>query len=196
MHTKLLENYIRYTLLLENTDDSDDVEYSEVEDDSPVQSSYTYKELFDFLRYVYTGRKAKSALRFIASVSGSSTVEGLLGLGAGVASAVSEEAAGEAASKFLKKLKVLDAKSPIAVLKKFYGMNGSGGIEGIAIPENISALIDDKVETAFIKHLLGLIKIKAERSPDETVSSTFIVEKLKEFTLDYEKTKGAFVDTQ
>jgi len=185
MKESILKSYIKSYLITEGDDTNSYVDIS--------SQGYSYKELYDFLRYIDSGRNIKGALKFATSVLGATGVESVLDLGSGAFSKISEEAAGEAMSKFLSYLKIPNVKSPIKALAKFYGVNDLQGLKGIAIPNNISNLIDNKVEALFIKHLLRLLEIKAKKSPDAIVDSDFMLRNLKDFTMNYDKTKDAYV---
>ena len=95
--------------------------------------------------------------------------------------------------KFLKYLKIPDTKKPLKVLAKFYGINDLDGLKGVAIPNNVSNLIDDKIELLFIKHLIKLLEIKSKKSPNEKVDDNFVMRQLKDFTGNYSKTSGAYI---
>lgn len=184
MKKNILKKYIRDYLLIENNG----LGYVQI-----PNKGYTYKELYDFLCFIKDGRQVKGALRFATSVLGSAGTESVLGLGKDYLG-LGEEAAGEAMSKFLKYLKIPDTKKPLKILAKFYGINDLDGLKGVAIPNNVSNLIDDKIELLFIKHLARLLKIKAKKSPNEKIDDDFIMQKLKDFTAgEHEKTSGAYI---
>lgn len=182
MNDILLEKYIREKIYLVKE-----------ETERSQEGSYSYKELYDFFSYIKSGKNAKKALRFCVSILGSSAAENVLELGSNALAKVGEETAGEAISSFLKYLKIPDVKSPIKILAKFYGVNDEKGLKGIAIPDNVSNLIDDKVEEEFISNLLKDLAEKVKSNPNEKVSNTFVLEKLEEFTdIKYSKTKGSY----
>lgn len=174
----ILKEYIK-EIILEET------EYVEIE--SP-EKKYTYKELYDFLRFVKHGKNAKKAVGFVAAVSGGALLDSAASL-----SSIAEETASKLLDNFLTKYD-LPRGNPMKALAKFYGVNDEKGLAGISIPNNISNLIDDKVESAFIANLLKELKIKSEQSPNETVDKSFVMEKLKEFTKTYSKTQGAYAE--
>ena len=177
----LIEEYIR--LILEEEEQSQTMPEITVAENP----SYTYKELFDFLKFVKKGNNAKKALRFIGSVTGSSQIEDMLNM-----SGLTEEAASKVIERFCSKLNI-PRGNPLRALAKFYGVNDLEGLKGIAIPNNVSNLIDDQVEEDFINDLLKDLKIKAGQSPNETVDNEFVMLRLKAYTQnDNEKTKGSF----
>ena len=187
----LIEEYIR--LILEEEDQE---EYVEIEDN---EKKYTYKELYDFLRFVNSGKNAKKAINFVASATAGAALEGIVDLSKYASgnitkalASITEESASNILDSFLRKLD-LPKGNPLKALARFYGVNDEVGLKGIAIPNNVSNLIDDKVEEAFIKSLLKELKVKAEQSPNETVDSEFVMNKLKAYTKDdNEKTRGSF----
>lgn len=191
----ILKEYIK-EIILEET------EYVEIE--SP-EKKYTYKELYDFLRFVKHGKNAKKGLGFVASVVGGAALEATISAvqsgGAAVASAfnlsdITEEVASKTLDAFLAKYN-LPKGQPLKVLAKFYGINDVKGLEGIAIPNNVSNLIDDKIEAAFIKDVLaGDLKTKAKQSPNEFVDKNWVIDKLKEFTKTYSKTQGTYAEIE
>ena len=189
----ILKEYIREALLKEQE------EYMEIEDN---EKKYTYKELYDFLRFVKHGKNAKKAVGFVASVTGGAALEGVMNLSQYAAgnitkalANVTEESASKVLDAFLKKFD-LPRGNPLRVLAKFYGVNDAEGLKGIAIPNNISNLIDDKVEEAFISNLLKELKEESDKNPGKFVDKTFVLEKLKEFTSSiYDKTSGSFAST-
>lgn len=170
-----------------------------------VQEQYTYKQLYDFLRFVAHGKFAKKGLGFIASVVGGTALEATISAvqsgGAAIASAfnlsdITEEIASKTLDVFLEEHD-LPKGNPLRVLAKLYGINDAKGLEGIAIPNNVSNLIDDKIESAFIKDVLARdLKTKAKQSPNEFVDKNWVMEKLKEFTKTYSKTQGTHVEVQ
>lgn len=176
----ILKDYIK-EIILEET------EYVEQENS---EKKYTYKELYDFLRFVKHGKNAKSAVGFVAAVSGGALLDTAANL-----SSIAEETASKLLDKFLTKYD-LPRGNPMKALAKFYGVNDAKGLAGISIPNNISNLIDDKVEAAFIASLLKDLKTKSEQSPNETVDKSFVMEKLKEFTTNYSKTQGAHAEIE
>jgi hypothetical protein len=184
MKVALLKEYVKDYLVTEHNG----LGYVQI-----PNKGYTYKELYDFLVFIKDGRNVKSALKFAASVLGSAGVETILNLNVSSLTKISEEIAGEAMSEFLKYLKIPDVKKPIKVLAKFYGINDLSGLKGIAIPSNVSNLIDDEIETLFIKKLLGELAIKAKKSPNEKVDDKFVMRQLKDFTGNYSKTSGTYI---
>ena len=172
---KLLKEYVK--LLVEQSED-ENVE---------VSKNYTYKELYDFLRFVKHGKNAKKALGFVASVTGGAGLEGLMNM-----SSVTEETASKVLDKFLSKLN-LPKGNPLLVLKKFYGINDAQGLKNFYIPNGMSNLIDDEVENRFLANLLPDLKLKAESNPEETVDADFVKNKLIAYTRDRDKkTKGYY----
>jgi hypothetical protein len=188
----LIEEYVR--LILEEEQESQEEEQESQEEEQEVENNekkYTFKELYDFLRFVKHGKNAKKALGFVTAVSGGAVLDS-----AGNLSSIAEETASKLLDNFLIKYD-LPRGNPIKVLAKFYGVNDAKGLSGISIPNNISNLIDDKVESAFITSLVKDLKIKSKQNPDETVDETFVLEKLKEFTSStYEKTSGSYVENK
>jgi hypothetical protein len=184
MKVALLKEYVKDYLITENNG----LGYVQI-----PNKGYTYKELYDFLSFVKDGRKIKGALKFATSVLGSAGVESVLNLSTDALSKLSEESAGEAMSKFFKYLKIPDTKKPLKVLAKFYGVNDLNGLKGISIPNNVSNLIDDKIEELFIKHLVKLLEIKSKKSPDEKVDNDFVMSQLKDFTSNHSTTSGAYI---
>ena len=188
---KLLKEYIK--LLVEEKEE----EYVEVSNVNTKE--FTYKELYDFLKFLSGKRTAKNIIGFGAKIIGGSAIEGILGniakeAGEKISSIIDNEVTAETLETTLfKKLGLPKNISPTKALAKFYGVNDEEGLKGIAIPNNVSNLIDDNVEAVFIKNLAKELEVKAKSNPDEVVNSDFVMEKLKEFTLGYEKTKGYFV---
>lgn len=176
----LIEEYVRLILEEEQSQNTPEITVAE-------NPSYTYKELFDFFRFIKKGNNAKKALRFVGSVTGSSQIEDMLNM-----SGLTEEAASKVIETFCRKLNI-PRGNPLRALAKFYGVNDLEGLKGIAIPSNVSNLIDDQVEEDFINDLLKDLKVKADQSPSETVDSEFVMNKLKAYTKDdNEKTRGSF----
>lgn len=181
----ILKEYIKEILL-------EEAEYVEIE---TPEKKYTYKELYDFLRFVKHGKNAKRALGFVTAVSGGAALEQGLGAAINNLSSVAEETASKILDNFLTKYD-LPRGNPMKALAKFYGVNDAKGLAGISIPNNVSNLIDDKVESAFIASLLKELKIKSEQSPNETVDKAFVMEKLKDFTRTYSKTQGTHAEIE
>lgn len=188
---KLLKEYI--SLLVEKEEKE---EYAEVS--STNTKEFTYKELYDFLKFLSGKRTARNLIGFGAKIMGGSVIEGILGniakeVGEKISSIIDNEITAETLETTLfKKLGLPKDISPAKAIAKFYGVNDKEGLKGIAVPNNVSNLIDDNVEAAFIKNLIKELEVKAKSNPEEKVNSDFVMEKLKEFTLNYNKTKGAF----
>ena len=60
-----------------------------------------------------------------------------------------------------------------------YGINKEKGLKFLEVPENVSLLIDDKIENDFIKHLYAIILKKPK---DEIIEEDFVLSELKKYT--------------
>lgn len=181
----LLENYIKNYLLIEKNKKSNKViNYKHNKD------NIKFGDLHSILTLASEARVAgkastfvvKSAFRFLSSAVSAATL-----------GTIDVETLGEiTAESFVDKLKekkIIDLKkySPEELLKKFYGINKEKGVAFLEVPENVSLLIDDKIENAFISHLYSVILKKPK---DEIIEKDFVLSELKKFTK--ETTGGAW----
>tara|TARA_B100001094_G_scaffold333255_1_gene409929 strand:- start:3465 stop:4025 length:561 start_codon:yes stop_codon:yes gene_type:complete len=181
----LLENYIKNYLLTEKKKMSNKViNYKHNKDNIKFGDLHAILLLASDAR---VGGKAsnfviKSAFRFLSSTVSAATL-----------GTINVETLGEiTVDAFVDKLKeknIIDLKkySPEELLKKFYGINKEKGLEFLEVPENVSLLIDDKIENAFIKQLYSVILKKPK---DEIIEKDFVLGELKKFTK--EATGGAW----
>ena len=179
MQQKLLKEYIQIILEQEEVVMADEV-------------NLTFGDLKNFLKYTKTKKFAKSALKFAASIAAGGT----LSLGINSISKINEyteetaqKVADKVMSNFAKKYKV-DVKSPLKMLAKMYGVNDQEGVGVLEIPDNISELIDDKVEEAFIKKLYKDIQ---DKDDNEVLKDNYVLDELKKYTIKNQKTAGAYV---
>ena len=72
-----------------------------------------------------------------------------------------------------------------------YGINKEKGLKYLEVPENVSLLIDDKIENAFIKKLYSIVLKKPK---DEIIEEDFVLKELKKYT--QEITNGAWASNK
>ena len=175
---------------------------SESKDIEP-KNNYTYEDLLGLFKYLKGKRTAKNLLGFTVKVLGGSVVEGLLGkvaeeAGKQLKDIIDTEIAAEAIENklfnFLGKKLNLSSKdfTPERLLGKFYGVNEKPGLKGLAIPDNVSKVLDDNLEAKFVTHLIDVI----ESLPNKKlyVTSNWVLSELLEFVDSNPETKDAFQD--
>ena len=185
----LLENYIKSYLLVEknkkankqkiNKKNKENVKFGDLH--SLLLLASNAKVEAKVAKFV-----VKSAFRFLSSTVSAATL-----------GAFDAETLGEIGIDLFKKQlsqnNIIDLKkySPETLLKKMYGINKEKGLKYLEVPENVSLLIDDKLENAFISHLYTVILKKPK---DEIIEKNFVMDELKKFTK--EKTDGAFASVK
>ena len=173
----LLESYIKNYLLIENkkkfnkekqfNKNKDNIKFGDLRSllllasDTKIQSGISTFVI-------------KSAFRFLSSAATAASL-----------GSIDVQTLGEISTElFIKKLKeknIIDLKkySPEELLKKMYGLNKEKGLKYLEVPENVSLLIDDKIENAFIRHLYSVILKKPK---DEIIEKDFVLKELKKYT--------------
>ena len=160
-------------------------------------------------KYLRGKRRAKFLINFSIKVLGGSVIEDILGKAAGelgkkdgkltgakLAEVIDSEITAELIEKklfgFLKDKLNISGKdlTPARMLGKFYGVNEKPGLKGLAIPDEVSNVIDDDFEGEFIVHLIDLI----EKLPNKKlyVTSDWVLSELLQFTNSRPETRGAF----
>lgn len=91
-------------------------------------------------------------------------------------------------NKFCKHFKISSEDSIEKKLAKMYGVNKKPSLNMISLPQELSILIDDKVEEAFIMYL----KEKYMEVSIDSKEPVDIKEEFIKFTKEYEPTKGAY----
>lgn len=177
----LLENYIKNYLLIEtnNNQSTENIKFGDLH--SLLLLASDAKVTAKASSFV-----VKSAFRFLSS-----------SLSAATLGTVDVETLGEiSVDLFKEKLKeknIIDLKkySPEELLKKMYGINKEKGLKFLEVPENVSLLLDDKIENAFIKHLYSVILKKPK---EEIIEENFVLDELKKYTKKH--TDGAWASNK
>jgi len=188
MNNELLKKYIK-TILAENS------QYLAPKKD------YTFKDLYNFFKYLKDKNNAKLVISFALKVAGKSFVEDALSvmakkIGTNVNN-LSNEAIGEVLENvFKEKLNINTTDKFNETITKLYGINDYAGLKGITIPDGASNMIADKIEFEFIKnYLLSRLEYQANQNPDEIVPIDYVWEELQNYTSWVnKKTKGFFPD--
>ena len=190
MSLLLLENYIRESLILsENTIEPGEPTFGDVKGLLGLvnKKNRTKKWLGIGLKVAASFAKAKIEL-------GNEVVKALKGKDVLNPNMV-EDAIGLINSTLSDKLgaKVdLNSMSPEKLLARMYGINDEPGLKKLEVPDEVSELIDDDVETEFIPWMYEKVK---EEDDSKIIPDTWVVEKLKEYTKNINtKTKGAFAE--
>lgn len=173
----LLENYIKNYLLTEDNDSSKkEIENKNNKDNIKFGDLHSLLLLASDAKITSGAAKfvVKSAFRFLSSTVSAATF-------GTISTETLSELTIEAFINKLKEKNIIDLKkySPEELLKKMYGINKEKGLKFLEVPENVSLLIDDKIENAFIKHLYGEILKKPK---DEIIEEDFVLKELKKYT--------------
>ena len=146
MNSKTLRNYI--SLIIENTEIT-------MADDFDNEDQVTFGDFKSFLGKKKKAGTTKTVLKFFVNVGLGSAIAGLVdGLNlatAGNIESVTSEVLETTVAEKLKKY------SPDEILKSLYGINSAKGIKHFSIPDEVSIVVDDKVEDKFLKYLLEQI---------------------------------------
>lgn len=167
------------------------------EDESNTQKSkdVTFGDLKKLLRMMKTEKITKSGLKAIAGMTGKDAVltalDALDTFSNTKAKEKLKKVAGPVIKNFKDRFKLGGDKNPEKVLAKMWGLNDLEGAKNLSIPNELSNLVDDKIEGEFIIHLLDLIE---NESDDKVLQQGWVLSKFKEFTKSNDKTSGAFAD--
>ena len=157
MNKKLLKSYIR--LILE------DQELGE-------SNKTTFGDLKSFLGLTKNKKRGVKFLKFIAKTATGGTIDIL-----DMIDGFTESAVGEI---------INNLKTPEKILAKLYGVNDNEKVKNMSLPEEVSLLIDDKIEEKFIHHLIEKIK---EESDEKEIPEGYVQKEFEKYT---KQTLGSF----
>lgn len=185
MPKRLIESYIKNYIILE-AEERDDQESSSGSDSEPP----TFGHLQAILGKVRKHKSASNKISFLGSAIKRLTI----------GSALESELAEVASDEVLKKLKDKGfdlqkyMSKPGELLLKLYGLNDEEGLKKLELPDNVSNLVDDKIEKDFVNWLLGEINNENENS---VIEDNWVLKKFREYTLKVNpKTQRAVAVTQ
>ena len=165
----------------------------EKEDNSQIDKDVTFGDLKKLLKMMQTEKVTMSGLKALAGLTGKDALLTVIDTFDTFNRTKSKEklkkAAGPIIKKFKDKFQIGTNKSPEKVLAKMWGINDLEGARNLSIPNELSNLIDDKIEGKFIIHLLDLIE---DENDDKLLEQGWVLNKFKEFTKSNDKTSGTF----
>ena len=199
MKVNVLRNYIRESILILK-EENEDIEAEESDSESELNSQRgpTFGDLQSILGLVkkanWTKAGLKAATRFASAYVGNDIISKIFPKGTDSFNEAIVETGVDYLSMFVskaigKKFDIKSAASPEKFLAKIYGINDNPGLAKIEVPNEISELIDDKVEASF---MISLYKTIAEEAPNKVIPNDYVLDELKKYTSqEHNKTKGA-----